>query len=95
MSLSKPWILPDGSTTLDRPKDGHILHVQGKDSSCMSWQWDDFLERWHNISTGNWTDNTATFCSVGNEEKAYSCECGAKHTQSPGMHLSFCPLYMK
>lgn len=102
----KAYTYPDGTQSVYRPKDGQVFTEFDSNGNTQStWQWDDYKEQWFNISSGKPTpQNTATFApgpftyktggpiepiKVLNSE----CECGARHTQAPNLHLTFCPLY--
>lgn len=60
---SKKYTYPDGTQSVNRPKDGQTYHTLNPDGSLgATWQWDDFKEQWFNISSGKPTpQNTATF----------------------------------
>jgi hypothetical protein len=103
------YTYPDGTRSNNRPKDGEIftLYCQGVVQS--TWQWDDALVQWFNVSSGQPTkQNTASFTyrvtSIGisgidvtidlnNLSVEPECECGAKHTSCPQNHLRFCKLF--
>lgn len=55
--------MPDGTKTTNRPKDGQVwTKWDANQNPIETWQWDDFLCQWFNISSGKPTQhNTKTF----------------------------------
>lgn len=113
---AKTYTYPDGTQSVNRPSDGQVFIVwDGNQKPQSTWQWDDYLEQWFNVSSGKPTpQNTASFIvptstqpplsdeemeelsallDEGRQACAVACECGARHTEFPNIHLRFCPLY--
>lgn len=59
------YTYPDGAKSSRRPKDGEKFDlVDGYGAVDSTWEWDDFLEQWFNISSGRPNKhNTATFAT--------------------------------
>lgn len=91
------YTYPDGTTSSTRPKDGDKASTYDGNGAQSTWMWDDLLGQWYRIMItslpspvdfGFINVEISITDSLGTE-----CECGAKHTSSPQLHLSFCPLW--
>lgn len=62
LNTTQIWYMPDGTKTSNRPKDGQVMQTLDSHGNGTTWQWDDLLESWHNVSSGKPTQqNTQTF----------------------------------
>jgi hypothetical protein len=98
------YLYPDGTRSSRKPKDGEIFQLTKNGSVESTWQYDDLLSQWFNISSGKPTKaNTAThvvpeikytFAGTGLDiswDKP-KCECGSEAVGSP-RHSSWCCKY--
>lgn len=55
------YLYPDGTRSSRKPKDGEVFYITKNGSVESTWQWDDMLMQWFNVSSGKATKaNTAT-----------------------------------
>lgn len=77
---------PDGSVSTTEPTDGYIFRYN-KDGVTMEFMWDGMLKYWYPRGACGLTHGGSIAVSQP------KCECGARHTSFPQLHLRFCPLH--
>jgi hypothetical protein len=104
--MPKGHIYPDGTKASRKPRDGEKFYITKNGVVESTWQWDDVMDKWVNISSGKPTKaNTAsyppsikyTFAGTGldiaiKDPKTAKCECGSEAVGSP-RHSSWCCKY--
>lgn len=83
------YYYPDGTLSANKPTDGQIF-VKFVDTVPEKWMWDDLITQWYKVAS-----NPGDFVDSPNQVKPNEkgCECGAEHTSTPQLHLSFCRLW--
>lgn len=60
--MNKPsgYLYPDGTRASRKPADGELFHITKNGSTESSWQYDDMLSQWFNVSSGKPTPQNTT-----------------------------------
>lgn len=85
LNAIQTWFMPDGTKSVYRPKDGQQETTFDGLGAATIWEWDDFQETWHNVSSGKPNKyNTATFPAKGPRDPFFDID---------DEHIDYVPVY--